>query len=673
MIEEILFIVIFVVLPPSLLLYIFYYFGILLYGLIGITLFAYWYLTSSYTGRLITGRLRHLISMKLSIMKSGYNAANAFESSVYSYPNKECIVFEDSVYTYKQVNNMANKIANWATSQGLKSGDCVGLYMSNRPEFIITWLGLMKINVVISLINTDVTGKSLEHVLTVCGTKVLIMGDEMISKFETCDQKKISENIQKVWVYKDKLSLNGNVMNDNNGASSSSISGISYGNLDEALATTSEDDPPLSLRSDASLKSKAFFIFTSGTTGYPKAAIVTHKRVFDIWYSTTIYVGWKSSDRVYVTLPLYHTSGNIIGTTSLFLGATLILRRKFSASKFFSDAVKYRATIFLYIGELIRYLLAQYPTEYDKKHCLRMGFGNGCRHDVWDSFLSRFKVPELIELYSSTEGNVSQINFGKKYACGYLPPFLHYPAFYFVEPMCLIRYDIEKEKSILDDKGHCICCDFGEIRELIGKMSEDPNAPSGNFYGYYGNEDATKKKILRNAFVNGDVYFRTGDLLRQEKDGFLYFVDRIGDTYRWKGQNVATGEVGNVLSSFPGLEEANVYGVQVHGYEGRCGMAAIVLQHGVDAASDGNTFDFDGLYRYTTMHLTNYANPYFLRVTQNMDKTGTFKHKKSDLVKQGFNPTEIKDAIYFRDDSKKTYIRLDPNLYKAISEGIVKL
>eukprot|EP01080_Neovahlkampfia_damariscottae_P009204 gene9204-1290_t len=600
-----------------------------------------------YLGFMLHGRARQQGTIKYYNYKTEFNTINLFEDTAQKYPEREALVFEDQVYTYKQLNEAANKIANFAISKGVKEQDCVALLMKNRPEFLITWIGLLKINAIVSLINTDIKGLSLEHCLSVCGSKFLILGTECIENFETCKKSIISD----VYIY--------------NGAEPSSKVPINYKSLDEELKdefTASTDQPPMKYRQSATTNSKAFFIFTSGTTGLPKAAILTHKRMVEIWISATIFSEVGFDDRMYVTLPLYHTSGNIIGTSPWYTGGCVILRRKFSASKCFVDIRKYNATVFLYIGELIRYVMLTEETPEDKNHNLRIAFGNGLSASVWEPFQKRFGVPRVNELYSSTEGNITLLNLGKPLACGYVPPLVQYRPFSILNPYWIVKYDDQKDEIVRDENGLCQLCDVNESGELLGRINMAKTAAAGNFAGYHNNPEASKKKIIKDVFKKGDAYFRSGDLLKRDSNGFFYFVDRIGDTYRWKGENVATGQIQNVYSKFQGIKEANVYGIPIPGMEGKCGMASIVADN----------LDFDGLYDFTRDNLTPYSNPYFLRIKTEFNNTGTFKYRKVDLVKEHFDINVVKDEIYFRDDKQKKYVKMTKDLFDGIMSQKVK-
>ena len=332
------------------------------------------------------------------------------------------------------------------------------------------------------------------------------------------------------------------------------------------------------------------------------------------------------------------------------------MRSKFSVSKFWEDIHNYKCNVFQYIGELCRYLLAQPPGPFDKSN-IRLVIGNGLRPDIWDAFKTRFNIKQIGEFYGATEGNAGLVNYHNRTgAIGYIPPFAQR-----FMPIVLVKFDVETEEVIRGPDGFCIPCAAGEPGELISLIIDGDATQA--FVGYT-DKAATEKKILRDVFVKGDKYFRSGDLLSRDNRGFFFFVDRIGDTFRWKGENVSTGEVALVLSDIKGVKEANVYGVTIPGCDGRAGMSTLV--------TDTNVFDFAHAYQRIEAELPSYARPVFLRIQPEIEITGTFKHLKFNLQKEGFNPSTVVDPIYFRDDAAKTYVRLTPQLYDQIVGGALR-
>jgi fatty-acyl-CoA synthase len=363
---------------------------------------------------------------------------------------------------------------------------------------------------------------------------------------------------------------------------------------------------------------------------------------------------------MYDCLPLYHTAGGVLATGALLLrGGSVVIRERFSAREFWDDVVRWECTCFQYIGELCRYLLNSPPHPREREHRLRLACGNGLRPDVWLQFKDRFRIPKIIEFYGATEGNVSLFNFeGRPGAVGRVPWYL---AARF--PTKVVRFDVERQQPVRDRHGFCVECEVDEPGEVIGKILKDAARPGARFEGYATDAD-TDKKILRDVFEKGDVWFRTGDIMRKDKDGYFYFLDRIGDTFRWKGENVSTTEVEEAAGHFDGILEANVYGVAVRGRDGRAGMAAVVADDHLDLAA---------LREHFVRRLPDYARPVFLRIREGIDVTSTFKQKKLDLVADGFDPGRTHDPIYFNDPARKAFVRVDAALYDDINQGRVRL
>ncbi|MEA2988939.1 MAG: fatty-acyl-CoA synthase, partial [Alphaproteobacteria bacterium] len=343
----------------------------------------------------------------------------------------------------------------------------------------------------------------------------------------------------------------------------------------------------------------------------------------------------------------------------LVKGGSVVIREKFSAREFWDDIVRWDCTLLQYIGELCRYLVNSPPSPNETKHRIRLACGNGLRPDVWPEFKRRFRIPTILEFYGATEGNCTFFNFeGKEGAVGRLPWFV---AGRF--PTKIVRFDVERQQPVRNAQGLCIECEADEAGEVIGRILKDPSKPGQRFEGYAADAE-TEKKILRDVFETGDVWFRTGDLMRKDANGYFYFVDRIGDTFRWKGENVSTTEVEGAIGEFDGALEANVYGVQVPGRDGRAGMAVIVAKAG---------FNLAAFREHLAQRLPDYARPVFLRLRNEIEVTTTFKPKKMDLVKEGFDPGLIADPIYFNDPTAKAFVRIDAELYDRIRAGQVRL
>ena len=375
----------------------------------------------------------------------------------------------------------------------------------------------------------------------------------------------------------------------------------------------------------------ALFIYTSGTTGLPKAAKITHRRIteWSFWFAGMTNA--TPSDSLYNCLPMYHSIGGIVAIGSmLVVGGCVVIRERFSASRFWDDVVKSECTIFQYIGELCRYLTLMPTKPVERQHRLRLAVGNGLQANVWRHFQDRFLIPQVLEYYAATEGVLSLYNCeGKPGSIGRIPPMLE-P--YFATK--LIRVNQETGEPIRDAAGFCIVCDHEEPGEAVSLIREDRT------FDGYNDVEASMRKILHNVFVAGDRWYRTGDLMRKDAAGFYFFVDRLGDTFRWKGENVSTTEVANVVRSCPGVLDAIVYGVEVAGNEGRAGMAAITTS---------GDFSFERLAGHLQHNLPAYARPLFVRLCQSLDTTGTFKLAKARFVAEGY--TSVGDPIYAWQDN----------------------
>jgi len=357
---------------------------------------------------------------------------------------------------------------------------------------------------------------------------------------------------------------------------------------------------------------------------------------------------------------MYHSVGGVVATgAALVNGGSVLIRQRFSASRFWDDIVEWDCTLFQYIGELCRYLINSAPHPRETEHRIRLCCGNGLRPDVWDEFKQRFRIPQILEFYAATEGNFSLYNCeGKLGAIGRVPSFLAHRF-----PVTLIKCDIETGEPMRSSKGFCISCPANETGEAIGKILDDGSGGGSQFEGYT-DKDASDRKVLRNVFAHGDAWFRAGDLMRKDERGYFYFVDRVGDTFRWKGENVSTTEVAETVSACPGVIEAVVYGVTIPGTEGRAGMAAVITSR---------DFDVVAFRQYLAVRLPEYARPLFLRIREEIEITPTFKQKKQDLAREGYDPAFTADAIYFNDRVSQSFVKVDTMLYERLQTGDMRL
>ncbi len=553
------------------------------------------------------------------------------EQRLDEFADRTFVEFEGQRWTYGQLEERANKYANWALGQGLKSGECVALFMENQPDYIAFWIGMSKVGVQTALINSNLLGAGLTHCINVVSARAVVCGEGMVETVERiAGDTKIDLGIWRLGAGQD-------------GAS----------DLGLALETIGSHRPERVHREAQRGADIAMFIFTSGTTGLPRAAKITNSRALGLMRVFVTAVGVEKADRILLTLPLYHATGGMCGVgCAINSGGTLILKRKFSASHFWQEAIDSKATMLVYIGELGRYLMNLPPSPQEKQHSIVKGFGNGLRPDVWAEFVERTGIKRLVEFYGSTEGNVNFFNLdGKIGAVGRIPRVLRGRL-----RARVVKFDVETEQPIRGPDGFCIEAAPDEVGEAIGPIS---NEPRERFEGYF-NKEQTEKKILTDVFKKGDRYFRTGDLMKLDADGYVYFVDRVGDTFRWKSENVSTTEVEAALSSFPGIEHAIVYGVEVPHNDGRAGMAAIVPAGEVDLGK---------LSAHLAAALPSYARPLFLRLKRETETTGTFKYRKVDLVEEGYDPGKVSEPLYFADPVGGEFRPVDADAFTAIQSG----
>jgi len=506
--------------------------------------------------------------------------------------------------------------------------------MPNRPEYLAVWLGIARAGGVTALLNTHLAGRALSNCIDIVKPKHIIVADELAETFATVADTVGPET--GVWFY--------------GGA------GDSGDRID--LAILDLDDGPIAKADRPALShdDRCLYIYTSGTTGMPKAANINHYRVLAAMVAFSSIMGARAGDRMYNCLPMYHTVGGVIAAGApLMVGGSVFIRERFSARQFWDDVVDNRCTLFQYVGELCRYLVNAPAHPKEDQHRIRLACGNGLRPDIWQPFKTRFRIPLIREFYAATEGNAIMFNLdGTPGSIGRCPAWAR-----FIFPMGVVRFDLESEMPVRGEDGFCVTAADGEVGELVSRIVFDPLKPGQRFDGY-ADKAATETKIMRDVFEKGDMWFRSGDLVRRDRNGYFFFVDRIGDTFRWKGENVSTSEVAEIMHTLDGVDEANVYGVVVEGYDGKAGMAAVV---------PGVGFDLDRLHAHVATLLPPYARPLFLRLQKAIDATSTFKQKKIDLCREGFDPALIADPLYFDDAKAGRYVPLDKSLRDEIVGG----
>ncbi|WP_395649723.1 long-chain-acyl-CoA synthetase [Brevundimonas sp.] len=562
-----------------------------------------------------------------------------FEEAVDRFGDNVAVEDEHRSLTYRELDALANRYATWARGRNLRRSDVIGLVMTNRAEYLAAWIGFSKVGIATALINTNLSGQALAHCLNIVNVAQVVADEDTWKQVETA-RAHVNRTIL-LWVVGLKTEDEASERR----------------NLDNAVRSGSSVRPPKTVRAGLTNRDTALYIYTSGTTGLPKAARIPHSRARTYMRAFAGCTKSGPEDRIYNVLPLYHSTGGLVGVgPALLNGGRLILRKRFSATHFWSDVKTSQATMFVYIGELCRYLVNCPPHDDERAHKLTLAYGNGLRPDVWTDFQSRFAIPRILEFYGSTEGNVSLFNFdGKAGAIGRVPKFLKKQI-----NIRLARFDVDTDEVVRGNNGLVQEARVGEIGEAIGAIANDIRH---DFSGY-ADKAASEKKILTDVFARGDRWFRTGDLMRQDSEGYFYFIDRIGDTFRWKGENVSTSEVEQRLTEAPGVKEVIAYGVPVPGQEGKAGMVTLVL--------DGSRFNATSFNAYAAEHLPAYARPVFVRIAKTLETTGTFKYRKVDLVTDGFDPAKVDGSVYVR-GGKAGYQKLTPAGYEEIISGAFRL
>ena len=557
----------------------------------------------------------------------------AFEKAVKRNPQGIALLFEDQSYSYRALNEWANQIAHYYLSLGAKKGDVIAVMVENRPELIATIVALAKIGVTIALVNTSQVGKVLAHSINLVNPIAVIAGEEV--------RAAIDEIRQDLNVAQDRFHW----FADQETRKHAGTAPKEYVNLAQQIDQFPKFNP--STTRTVTGKDGLFYIYTSGTTGLPKAVIFTHSR-WTLAYGTYGHIlNLGKDDVMYVTLPLYHATGVVVCWCGVIAGsATLAVRRKYSTSAFWKDVQKFNASAIGYVGELCRYLIDAPTTELDRAHRVTKMIGNGMRPNIWGKFKERFGVQEVLELYASSEGNVGFSNiFNFDNTVGFSPT-----------PYAIVEFDKEKNELVRDKKGHCKKVKTGEVGLLIGKIT------SRSPFDGYTDPEKNKSVILKDVFTKGDSYFNTGDLVRDIGFRHAQFVDRLGDTFRWKGENVSTTEVENMVCEYHKIAEAVVYGVEIPNTNGRAGMAAITLVDGEEL----NEADLSAMVNVFKKYLPSYAIPVFLRVQAKVETTGTFKYQKNKLKEDAFNPAKTSERLLVLLPGATAYCDVNAEIFNNI-------
>ena len=588
----------------------------------------------------VIGELKYIIPLlryKWPELDSNSSLAHSFQETVLKHAEEDFLYFEDEVWTYAQTNEAANILANKLSNEGIKHGDKVVLFMENRPNFVISLLAINKLGAIVALINTSLTGKPLVHCINTSDSKKCIFGEELSNSLEdVLSEINITKSSDLLWV------------EDNNPNNCPEWASNIKENLDQSKSLNLEET------NNVVAGDTAFYIYTSGTTGVPKAALFPNVKV--VAGSTNITIaGYRltSDDCMYNCLPLYHSTGLILGLCACIqVGASTFIKRKFSASSFWYEVQKFNTTAFVYVGELCRYLSFQEPCDEEVNNPISKMVGNGLRPDLWDTFRNRFNVERICEIYGASEANGMFMNLlNKDQTIGMTNTDIK-----------LFAYDVAEDKLKVDENGKYI-----EIKDHspgLALMKIGPNA----IYNGYTDAQASEKKIIRDVVEDGDRWFDTGDLLKTMDVGFALgrqhyqFVDRVGDTFRWKSENVSTNEVAEILNAYDQVNMANVYGVKVPKSEGRAGMVAF------NCALDD--FNWDDFSSFVSNKLPTYAQPIFVRIIEELETTGTFKLKKNDLREEAYHLDKVKgNQIFIKKPGQNSYTPLDRDYYEIIESG----
>lgn len=560
----------------------------------------------------------------------------AIQRAVDINPNGAAVLYRDTQLTYTQFNAWANRIADYLLSIGLKKGDTVAVDIENRPELLAVVVGCAKIGVCNAMINTSQKGRVLVHSYNLVKPKAAFVGEERREKVEEVrDQLELPDD-GFYW------------LSDQDTLEDPGEEPAGYTNLAKVIRDCSSENPDTV--NHIYMKDPLFYIYTSGTTGLPKAVVFNHGR----WWKAFGGFGFTAvrlnkHDRMYSTLPLYHATGMVIcWASAIAAGAGFVVARKFSATRFWDDIRHYDCTAFGYVGELCRYLYEQPEKPNDRDNKVHTIVGNGLRPNIWKEFKERFGIERVVELYASSEGNVAFTNvFNFDNTVGFSPV-----------DYAIVRFDQENEEPIRGKDGFMTPVKKGESGLLLGKITDETP------FDGYTDKEKTEKSIVRDVFEKGDAYFNTGDMMRDIGYRHAQFVDRLGDTFRWKGENVSTTEVEQIMDGADGVTETVVYGVEIPGTNGRAGMACARLD------TDAESFDWQNLANYLKQELPPYAIPIFIRVTTSpMQTTGTFKHQKTDLKKEGYDLSQQNDPVYAWLPGEDYYQPFTPEKQKAVENN----
>jgi len=556
------------------------------------------------------------------------------EAHAIKRPNAPAIRYQQDEFSYDQVNRWVNRYSHYLISQGIQAGDTVGINIENRSESLISVLATVKVGAIAAMINTSQRGEVLLHSINLVKPKMMLIGEEQIESMASVIES-LDINLRTQLHY----------LKDTGSRPCPSF----YQDLNVVSAGLSEENPGTTDK--IKMKQPCFYIFTSGTTGLPKASVMSHYR----WHKSMAGMGFASmrlraDDVMYLSLPLYHNNALTVAMAGILgAGGCLAIGRKFSVSRFWDEVRQYQATTFCYIGELCRYLLNSPAQANDQDHNIRAIIGNGLRPDIWMEFKQRFNINHINEFYGASECNLVFTNvFNLDSTAGFCPL-----------PYNIVNYDIETDEPVRNQDGYMNPVKKGDTGLLITEIN-----PKQPFEGYTDKE-ASEKKILKNVFKQGDSWFNTGDMVINQGFKHIAFADRLGDTFRWKGENVATTEVEAVTNEFPCVEHSVAYGVEIPGTDGRAGMAALTLK-------DINDFDSAAFSRHLHEKLPAYAVPIFIRICQQEEITGTFKYRKVELKKEHYDLNQVDEPIFVMLPEQAQFMPLDNKIMDQIQQKTLR-
>ncbi|NVM04049.1 MAG: long-chain-acyl-CoA synthetase [Candidatus Helarchaeota archaeon] len=548
-------------------------------------------------------------------------------------PERIGLHFQDTSWTWQAFNEESNRIANYFLKFGLNPGETIALMASNSPEYLFLVCGINKIQGISGLINFNQKRQALIHSFNMVNPKLIIVDGESLPSF--------LEIVESLPHKNDQIFVVNNI-ND-----------IPHDFMDLPIELKSASSTNPGTTFNSNLQQTAFYIFTSGTTGLPKAIIMKHQKMF----TQALFVGktiaqLTPNDVIYIVTPLYHTlAGAQTWIASILSGVKTVLKKRFSASKFWKDIQKYKVTFTNYVGVIPGYLLNQPPSEYEKNSTLKYMVGMGLKKEIWEQFKSRFKVEHIIEYYGLSEGHRGFINvdevpgmIGRNISPGVI----------------LAKIDPETSEFYKNEKGFHVKCKPGDVGMVLIRVSE------GGLFSGYRDGKKTKKKLMQDVFKPNDVYFNSGDTVQLHEDSWLSFYDRTGDTFRWKGENVSTLEVESILNSHPPIVMSCVYGVAIPNMSGKAGMAAIKLDPTIK-------FEMDRFSRFIDESLPRYSIPIFIRICDELELTGSLKIKKFNIKKEGYNIEILQEPLFFWDSSVKKYIPFNNSIYQEILDGKLKM